>query len=70
MQFCVMIAVQDGEALGAHPPTEIEQGFFSGFPRMQSGMFVILCNTVFNYCNFNVYVYIFTCGPYFQMFLV
>jgi len=55
---------------GAPSPTEIEQGFFSGFPRMQSGMFVILCNTIFNYCNFNIYVYIFTCGPYIQIYLV
>jgi len=44
---------------GAQPPTEIKQGFFSDFPRMQSGMFVILCNTIFNYCNFNRYVYIY-----------
>jgi len=55
---------------GARPPTEIEQGFFSGFPGMQSGMFVILCSTIFNYCNFNRYVYTFTCGPYIQIFLV
>ena len=32
-------------AWGSRPPTKIEQGFFSGFPRMQNGMFVILCNT-------------------------
>ena len=57
-------------ALGRRYPTEIEQGFFSGFPLMQSGMFVILCNTIFNYCNCNIYVYIFTCGPYIQMYLV
>jgi len=57
-------------ALGARPPTDIEQAFFSGFPRMQSGMFMILCNTIFNYCNFNVYVYLFTCGLYIQIFLV
>jgi len=43
---------------GARFPTETEQGFFSGFPRMQGGMFVMLCNTIFNYCNYNVYVYI------------
>jgi len=43
---------------GAQHPTEIEQGFFSGSPRMQSGMFVILCSTIFNYCNFNRYIYI------------
>ena len=49
---------------------EIEQGFISGFPRNQSGMFVILCNTIFNYCSFNVYVYLFTCCPYIQIFLV
>ena len=61
----------DGEALGgARPPTVIDKGFISGFPRKQSGMFVIICNTIFNYCNFNVYVYIFTCGPYIQIFLV
>jgi len=54
---------------GARPRTVIEQGFFSGFPRMQSGMFVILYNTIFNYCNFNVYVYVFTI-PYIQIFLV
>jgi len=69
MQFCVMFAVHDGEMWvmvkprGAWPPTEIEQGFFSGFPRMQSSMFVILCNTIFSCCNFDVYVYIFTYGP-------
>ena len=55
---------------GARSPIEIEQGFFSGFPRMQSGMFVIFSNTIFNYCNFNIYVYIFTCGPYIQIYLV
>jgi hypothetical protein len=44
---------------GAWPPTEIEQGFFSGFPRMQSGMFVILCNRIYNYCNFNRHIYIY-----------
>ena len=64
---------------GAQHPTEIEQGFFSGSPRMQSGMFVILCSTSFNYGNFNryihththiyIYIYIFTC-PYIQTFLV
>jgi len=58
-----MFAVHDGEVWvmlktwGALPPMETEQGFFSGFPRMQSGMFVILCNTIFNYCNFNIYMY-------------
>ena len=64
---CTMVSVMPW---GARPPTEIQQGFFSGFPRMQSGMFVILCNTVFNCCNFNRYIYIFTCGPYIQTFLV
>ena len=44
---------------GARFPTEIEQGFFSGFPQIHSGMFVILCNTIFNYCNFNIYVCIY-----------
>jgi len=49
---------------GARPPTEIEQGFFSDFPWMRSGMFVILCNAIFSYCNFNryvcVYIYVFS----------
>ena len=54
---------------GARSPTEIEHGFFSGFPRMQSDMFVILCNIIFNYCNFNTYVYIFTCGPYIEIYV-
>ena len=31
---------------GARSSTEIEKGFFSGFPRMQSCMFVILCNPI------------------------
>jgi len=71
-----MFAVHDSEVWvmvkpwGSRPPRVIEQGFISGFPRMQSGMFVILWNTIFNYSNFNVYVYIFTCGPYIQIFLV
>jgi len=55
---------------GTRPSTEIEQGFFSSFPSMQSGMFVILCNTIFNYCNLHIYMYIFKCVPYIQMFLV
>jgi len=48
-----MFTVHDGKvwmmvkSKGARPRTEIEEGFISGFPRMQSGMFVILCNTIF-----------------------
>jgi len=42
----VLFAVHDGEVLcRGVQDLEIEQGFFSGFPRMQSAMFVILCNT-------------------------
>jgi len=75
MQFCVLFAVHDGEVwvtvkpCGAPPPTEIEQGFFAGFRRTQSGLFVILWCTIFNYFNFNVYLYIFTCAPYIQISL-
>jgi len=54
----------------ARSPTDTEQGFFSGFPRMQGGMFVMLCNTIFNYCNFNLYIYIYIYVPYIQIFLV
>jgi len=76
MLCCVMFAVHNGEVWvmvkpwGSWPPMEIKQGFFSGFRRMQIGMFLILCITIFNYCNFNLYVCIFTCGPYIQIFLV
>jgi len=54
----------------ARPPREREQWFFSGFPLMQRGMFVVLCKTFFNYCNYNLYEYIFICGPYIHIFLV
>jgi hypothetical protein len=50
---------------------EIEQGTFSGFSKMQGGMFVILCNTIYSYCNFltdtyiyiYIYIYIYTGCP-------
>ena len=50
-------------------PTYLSPGhFLIGEPLTQ--MFVILSNTKFNYSNFNVYVYISTCGLYIQIFLV
>jgi len=68
-----MFAVHNGKCytLGcATSNRERGKECYSGFPRMQSGMLVILRNTIFNYCNFNVYLYIFTRGPYIQVFLV
>jgi hypothetical protein len=69
---------------GAWSATKIEQGFFSGFPRMQCDMFVIFCNTIPSSCNFDSYLYIIiyiyiyiyicvcvcVCGPYIQTVLV
>jgi len=62
MQICVVFSVHDGEVLclGVHDLQQRKsRGIFQVSQRLQSGMLVILCTTIFNYCNFNVYVYIF-----------
>jgi hypothetical protein len=71
MQICVVFAVHDGEVLclGVRDPQQrVSRGFpiSQGCRAVRSWSYV----TIFSYCNFNKYVYIFTCGPYIHTFLV
>ena len=62
MQICVLFAVHNGDMLCLEVQTSNKNraGLFPGFQRMQSGMVMILCNTSFGYCNFNIPIYIYS----------